>query len=109
MSLTLGESMALAVLRGDRVAAYALADQLVEEYNGGREKQAQAARALLEAPLAVDGHQVYSWPEFKAFCRRLGLLWDLRTVWLRITLAEGERPVIEQSYAGSDAGEEGDE
>jgi hypothetical protein len=103
VSLTLGESMALAVLRGDRVAAYALADQLIEEYNGGFEKQAQAARALREGPQAYDGYDVYSWPEFQAFAKRLGVLWDLRTISIRILLDANERVEVEQVYAGSDA------
>ncbi len=84
MSITLAESLAMAVLKGDTAAAYALADQLIEEREGF-ENLKQRAIATRTYPYATDGYSVYSWPEFRAFCDRLGVLWDLRTIDITIS------------------------
>ncbi len=103
MTLTLADHMALAILRGDRVAAYALADLLKEERDGGTEKMSLAAQALREhTTMSSDGYSVYRWPEFRAFCKRAGILWDLRTVSITIRIAEGELLVVDHQYAASD-------
>jgi hypothetical protein len=99
---TLAEEMALAVLRGDTVAAYALADQLLEERDGKVTKMAKAAEALRRKAIADDGYAVYRWPEFKAFCDRAGILWDLRTISMTFSIVEGGRLEIDQKYIGSD-------
>lgn len=107
--MTLAESMAMAVLKGDMVAAYALADKLLEEREGGVEKMAKAAKALREqTPPAYDGYQVYFWPEFQAFCKRAGILWDLRTVSMTFCIAEGKRLVIDHQYAAQNDERKGD-
>jgi hypothetical protein len=99
----LGEEMALAVLRGDRVAAYALADLLLEERTAGREGMAKAAKALRESyEGAHDGYSVYFWPEFQAFCKRAGILHDLRTVHMTITIKEGHPLVVDHTYQAVD-------
>lgn len=100
--LTLADEMALAVLRGDNVAAYALADQLLEEREGKITKMAKAAELLRAIPGAFDGYQVYLWPEFRAFCDRAGILWDLWTISMTFTIEEGSRLVVNHTYAGSD-------
>lgn len=99
--MTLAESMALAVLKGDMVAAYALADKLQEERDEGFEKMAQAAAATRDQIFA-DGFAVYQWPEFQAFCKRAGILWDLHTQSISFTLEEGSAMVVEQSYLAVD-------
>jgi very-short-patch-repair endonuclease len=91
---TLAEEMALVILRGDTVAAYALADALLEERDGKVTKMAKAAEALRQEPLASDGYEVYRWPEFRAFCDRAGILWDLRTISMTFTIEEGSRLVV---------------
>lgn len=101
--MTLAEQMALCVLKGDMVAAYALADALVEERERGLTTQAQVAKELSEqTSVCHDGYSVYRWPEFQAFCRRAGFLWDLRTIKMTIYINEGERLRIDHQYAGSD-------
>lgn len=100
---TLAEAMAVAVLKGDMVAAYALADKLQEQRDEGVDAQARAAKDLREnTRQAADGYDVYTWPEFQAFCKRAGILWDLRTISIEFRIAEGERMVIRQEYAASD-------
>jgi hypothetical protein len=99
----LAETMAIEVLKGDRVAAYALADMLLEERDGGVNKMAEAAKEIRENhPTAVDGYGVYRWPEFQAFCKRAGILWDLRTVSMVIYVEEGATLKVEHNYRGSD-------
>lgn len=100
--LTLGEEMAMAVLRGDNAAAYALADKLIEERDDGVGKMAQAAVALREGEQAWDGYAVYGWPEFQAFCARAGILWDLRTINIAFSIKRGERMSVVHEYAASD-------
>jgi hypothetical protein len=100
--LTLKEEMAMAVLRGHDDAAYALADKLIEERDDGVEKLAQAAVALREGEQAHDGYAVYRWPEFEAFCRRAGILWDLRTIGMSFSIKVGERFSVVHEYAASD-------
>lgn len=99
---TLAEAMAVEVLRGDMVAAYALADRLLEQRDGGIDAQARAARELREHPTAADGYGVYRWPEFIAFCKRAGILWDLRTVSMEFTIGEGQPLTVRQVYIGTD-------
>lgn len=100
--MTLAEEMALAVLRGDLVAASALADKLLEDRDSGVDAMAKAARALKEKRTVHQSHEVYLSPEFEAFCKRFGILWDLRTVNMTIELPVGEAMVIKQTYRGTD-------
>lgn len=102
---TLGEAMAIAVLKGDKIAGYALADLLLEERERGVNAQARAAEELRSYPTAMDGYAVYRWPEFIAFCKRAGILWDLRTVRMAINIRLDEMVTIDQTYAGTDTGE----
>src|SRR5215831_410332 len=97
---TLAENMALAVLKGDLVAAYALADLLQERAAAGPGKLAEAARVLREKKhkVCVDGYEVYQWPEFKAFCRRAGIAWDLNTVDMEFRIVEGEFVIVNHRY-----------
>jgi hypothetical protein len=99
--ITLAESMALAVLKGDMAAAYALADQIINERIIDPVKQSIAIRDIREHPFA-DGHVVYGWPEFQAFAKRLGLMWDLSTRQITITLPAEGSVTISQDYAAHD-------
>ena len=103
---TLAENMSLAVLKGDLVAAYALADLLQERAAAGPGKLAEAARAqrAKQHRVAADGYEVYQWPEFKAFCRRAGIAWDLNTVDMEFRIVEGEALVINHRYYAVDTG-----
>lgn len=99
---TLGEEMAVAVLRGDMAAAYALADMLIEEREAGGSPMAKATQGQHKHPTASDGYAVYRWPEFQAFCKRAGICYDLKTVDMTITIREGLPLSIEHKYYGTD-------
>src|SRR5687767_4310055 len=96
------EEMAMAVLKGDVAAADALADKWVEERSQTRTSRAAAEAETRTHPVPADGHQVYQWPEFRAFAARLGFMWDLRTVSVIIRITEGKMVVVDHQYAGSD-------
>lgn len=103
MSLTIGQQMALAVLRGDDVAAYALADKLMEERPQTFEQECEVdLQERRGTAKAHDGYAVYHWPEFRAFMERLGVRWNLDTTRLSIHLNEGEMVRIDHQYAGRD-------
>lgn len=91
--MTLAEAMAIAVLKGDHVAAYALADKLIEE----RQEKGIPLRGDHETR-SVTGYEVYNWPEFEAFARRLGFKYDLATRDVTIRLTVDEFVVIEHNY-----------
>jgi hypothetical protein len=46
------------------------------------------------------GHDVYHWPEFKAFATRLGIPWDLGTVFVTIELPLEGPVMITHKYQG---------
>lgn len=100
--MTTAQALAIAVLKGDLGAAYALADRLQEEANDNQELNAIREAATRGGGTAYDGHAVYHWPEFQAFAQRLGLMWNLRTIDVSIHIREGELVTIEHRYAGSD-------
>jgi hypothetical protein len=100
--MTLAESMAIAVLKGDMVAAHALADRLMEERDEGFTAMARAAREVRDHDIVHSGYAVYHWPEFRAFCDRAGILHDLRTISVRVTVPAEGRITVEQEYAASD-------
>jgi hypothetical protein len=101
--MTLAEAMAMAVLKGDLTAAYALADKLLEQRANPANLVEEAARLRHEQPFSLlDGYAVYHWPEFKAFAKRMGFLYDLATVDVTIRLKEGEAVIIQHTYAGHD-------
>lgn len=100
--MTLEEQLALAILRGERYAAMALVDALQEEWARTETLDEQAKRERETMDGVHDSRHVYSWPEFHAFASRLGILWNLRTINLRITMNHGERVLIEQTYAPVD-------
>jgi hypothetical protein len=107
VSLTMEESLALAVLQGDRVAAWALVDRLIEERErGGRLAEATLAALHPNPPGFPLGRDVYHWPEFRAFCRRLGLVWEIYTTGLVIRLDSESHVEIEHYYRGGDQGPE---
>jgi hypothetical protein len=54
---------------------------------------------------ATDGYEVYHWPEFRALCRRLGVIWGLPTSALTIQIRIGDPPVILHEYQGRDLNE----
>jgi hypothetical protein len=99
---TIAESMAIAVLKGDYVAAYALADRLIEESHDDQNKRALREIGVREQSIADDGFSVCQWPEFRAFARRLGFMYNLHAIGAVITIKSGEMVTIQHSYAGSD-------
>jgi hypothetical protein len=102
--MTLAESMALAVLKGDISAAYSLAEDLLRQRDRGDTPLDQGYREMVleGAPTPPLGFDVYHWPEFVAFARRLGLLWELGTYDTTITIPAEGTVKIEQSYRGND-------
>ena len=99
---TIAESLAIAVLKGDMTAAYVLADKLIEQSEETQQSRAIKEAATRQHRTANDGFSVYRWPEFEAFAKRLGFMWDLRTIDVTIKIHRGEMVVIDQTYAGSD-------
>lgn len=106
MALTLAESLAMAVLKGDTVAAYALADALLEERERGGKPLDEGYRELIAGKGHSDGYVAYHWPEFRAFCKRAGILWSLNTISITIKLEEGAAISVDQQYRGVDMGEQ---
>lgn len=100
-TVSLAESLALSVLKGDATAAYALADRLLEERDDGLTKMGQAARALKSSGTA-SGMAVWRWPEFESFCRRAGILIDLRTTGMTIHVPIQGPLRVEHHYIGVD-------
>lgn len=105
MNLTLAEALAMAVLKGDTAAAYALADQLLEERARGNTPLDAGYEEVRRLEGAMS-YQVYSWPEFKALCRRAGILWNLTTTDLVIELPLDGPLTIRQGYRGINRGEQ---
>ena len=106
--LSLAESMALAVLKGDEVAAYALADKLVEEL-GGRPSLHEVMKIVKKGypgRLSVDGCELTNWPEWIDLCARLGVKWDLPTTKLVLTITPDESMTVEQTYYARDMKEQ---
>ena len=50
-------------------------------------------------------YEVYQWPEFRAFCKRLGLAWELGTLDLNIDMPFDGVVKIRQSYHGNEDGQ----
>lgn len=97
-SLTLAEALAMAILKGDMAAAYALADLLHDD--PGRDRLNEAARVAREAGGRANGRDVYGWPEFRAFARRLGFLWDHLTVDVAIFIPPYGPVQVTHKYQG---------
>lgn len=102
--MTTAEAMAIAVLKGEMTAAYALADRLIEERDDGPEAMRQAAQALAEQPAALS-IDVWRWPEFQAFCGRADILTSLRTTGLTIDLSMGQPMRVTHQHIASDTNE----
>ena len=98
---TLEEEMAIAVLRGDRAAACALADRLIE---------VRDAVPIVEEEISSSTHvtlcyEAYHWPEFLAFAKRLGIAWTRRTISITISMPHPDDVVrIEQTYNATNEG-----
>lgn len=105
IDMTLAEAMAMHVLRGDFASACALADMLIERRDTSNEKIDQAIREFRSvSDWANDGYAVYRWPEFREFCRRAGIRWDLDTIEMTIRIARGEMMVVDHKYRARDDG-----
>jgi hypothetical protein len=100
--MNLAEAMALAVLKGDMVAAYALADKLLEQRENPTSAMDQAAKLRHEHRhgVVVSSYEVYHWPEFTALCKRLNILVDLATRDLTISLPLDGVVEVTQTYHG---------
>ncbi len=105
MSMTMEEQMALAVLKGDRVAALMLADRICETYAEKYQSVEEGLRIIRESGQNHThmSYDVYHWPEFQAFCRRLGVAYDLPTLDLTITMRFDETVEIAHKYRGQGA------
>lgn len=103
-SLTLAKAMAAAVINDDEAAAMALADMLAN--NPTRKELNRTAELLQTRRMNADGREVYRWPEFQAFCDRLGVLWDLLTVDLTIMIPSYGPVKVIQSHHTVDNGPE---
>lgn len=97
--MTLAESMAMAVLKGDMAAAYALAAKLIEQRESPSTPMEEAAKLIYErGNRVVHSSHVYMSEEFQGFCRRFGIAWDIRTVAMTITLPADGLMSVDQSY-----------
>lgn len=97
--LNLAEALALAVIRGDLVAAYALADMLIEQKNteGGTPMQKAAREIRASKGQVAQTYEVYSSKEFRAFCEKFGIAYDLGTVNITIHLPlDGLMSVVQE-------------
>lgn len=102
---TVADAMALATLRQEWSAAFALADKLIELKNSPETLAQRAAAAEQTAQrMAYNGYDVYHWPETVAFMKRLGVDISLNTREISFTLREGEVVLINHSYIGHDNG-----
>lgn len=100
--VTMMEALALAVLKGDKLAAYMLADELIMERNGGG-GIAEVARSIKAGnSIGVTGITAYNSPEFKAFCDRFGVAHDMFTVQVTLHLpADGMMSVVQEYRAST--------
>lgn len=101
--MTVAHSLAVAVLKGDMVAALALCDKVKEEATHNQQSFADLCEESFQSAAdADDGYTVYSWPEFRAFCKRAGFMWNLRTRGVTFRVFEGEPVVFTHEYIGTD-------
>ncbi len=96
---TILDALAVAVLKEDELAAMALRDMLEEKVD--RQKLNDQARELRQTRrMVTTGTRVYGWPEFRAFCERLGILYDAITCDLVIEMyARGPVNIIQRYMA----------
>lgn len=96
MDRTLAQALAIAVLKEDDVAAYALIDKMLEERE--RSLHQQSLDQLKTQATSAHSQDVYRSPEFQAFAKRLGILWGLHTLSLTIELPVEGMVKVTQSY-----------
>lgn len=94
---TLVEAMAIAVLRGDRAAAYALADKLIEEREEDQRPPMEKSPGRHVNSLAV-----FRWPEFLAFLQRLGVKAEGSITAMSIVLRIGDAVRVTTNRVGKD-------
>lgn len=94
MNRSVAEMLAIAVLRGDEVAKWALVDQLLME----RDADPRLFQNKLIEGRIVSGYEVWSWPEFQRFIERLGVARGLPTVDLVIEMPLEGAVEIHQRY-----------
>jgi hypothetical protein len=100
--MNLAEALAVAVLKGDTAAAYALVDRLQEQRADDPCQKSIDARGEGAAPvMALD---VYHWPEFMALCKRLGVLWGASTEEITIHLPIRGIVKVDHKYQGVNRG-----
>lgn len=106
--MTLQQQLALAVLKDDGPGAYlaalALADQVLENNRLSYEEQEAIRDAHRRETAPASGYDVYRWPEFRAFCKRLGIPWELPTYDIVITIPHEGMVRIDHSYQGRGVG-----
>lgn len=100
--MTVAHALAIAVLKGDMIAALALADKVREEATDTQQTLVDRCEEVFQSPVAADGFNVYTWPEFQAFCKRAGFMWNLRTRDVVITIKEGHLLLFNHEYVGTD-------
>lgn len=104
LEMTIAEAMALAVLKGDTAAAYALCDKLLEQRENPKKVIDEAWKILATRPGMVTGYEVYHWPEFQAFMTRLGIPIGLYNIEMDISLRMDEMVKVSMVNAGCDTG-----
>lgn len=101
---TLLEALAIACLKGDLTAGYAIVDRLIEMRDN---PDWDRARQIREKRIChPEQDRVYHWPEFQAFAKRLGILWHLGTTTLIIKFAPFKAVEVTHSYLAADQGEQ---
>lgn len=105
MDMTLAEALAVAVLKGDFVAAYALVDRLTEERGAAAMPRREWSRDQHAPPPRIARtYDVISWPEFRALADRLGVAPSLFTTGLVLLFPVDGVVMVEQEYIAGDNG-----
>lgn len=98
--MTTEMALAMAIIRGDRTAARALADMIIEEDRLSYEQRESARAEYRNNSSGIVGTELWGTPEFHAFLRLLGVSWELATISMTIHIpADGVVRVTQQVQA----------
>lgn len=73
-------ALAMAILKGDRAAAKAAADLVIEEFNSSYDSSDKAIAEYRNNSTIIQGIELYTTDEFKALLKLLGVSWQLSTI-----------------------------
>lgn len=73
-------ALAMAIIRGDRTAARALADLIIEEDRLSYEQRESLKSEHRQNSTAILGFALWGVPEFRALLRVLGVSWEAATI-----------------------------